>query len=98
MTEPTVACTLNARDLAAQATRWLRLRASAQCGRVETHDGLQLTFRDTPDVESELLALIAVERECCSWATWDVFREQGALVMHAHSTAHSVETLHGMFR
>jgi hypothetical protein len=35
---------------------------------------------------------------CCSWASWDVSRENGALVMRARSTGHGVETLHGMFR
>jgi hypothetical protein len=95
---PVVACTLSAGDLAAQAGRWLQLRRSAQRTREEAEDGLRVTFDDTPDAEAELQALVAVERECCSWASWDVFREKGTLVMQARSTDHGVEALHGMFR
>jgi hypothetical protein len=95
---PVVACTLSARNLAAQAARWLQLRGNAQRSRVETDDGLRVTFDDTPAVETELEALVAVERECCSWASWDISREGSELVMEATSTANGVEALHGMFR
>ena len=69
-----VACTLGARDLAAQAARWLQLRSAAEVSRVETEDGLSLVFQDRPAVEAELHALVAVENDCCSLASWDVFR------------------------
>ena len=95
---PIVACTLSAGDLAAQTARWLELRGNAQRSRVETEDGLRVTFDDAPDVETELAALVAVERECCTWASWDISREGGELVMEATSTAAGVEALHGMFR
>ena len=94
---PVVACTLGAGDLAAQAARWLRLRASAEHNRTETEDGLRVTFDDTVKVEAELCALVAVENDCCSWARWEVRREGGDLVLHASSTEHGVEALHGMF-
>jgi hypothetical protein len=94
---PVVACTLNAGDLAAQAARWLRLRASTRHDRAATEDGLRLTFDDTVEVAAELRALVAVENDCCSWANWTVRRENGQLVMHATSTAHGVDALHGMF-
>jgi hypothetical protein len=93
---PVVACTLSAGDLAAQAARWFQLRSAAEVSRVETEDGFSLVFQDTPAVEAELRELVAVENDCCSWASWDVFRADGALVMHAGSTEHGVETLHGM--
>ena len=95
---PVIACTLNASDLAAQAARWLQLRSAAELSRVETEDGFRLNFQDTPDVEAELHELVAVENDCCSWASWKVFREDGALVMHASSTANGVDALHGLFR
>jgi hypothetical protein len=93
-----VACTLSARDLAAQAARWLALRASAERNRMETDVGLRVTFEDREEVEAELRALVAVENDCCSWAGWRVLREDGELVLHVSSTAHGVRTLHEMFR
>jgi hypothetical protein len=95
---PAVACTLGGGDLAVQAERWLELRRGAQRARQETEDGLRVTFDDAPDAEAELRALVAVERDCCSWASWNVFREKGTLVLQATSTDHGVEALHGMFR
>ena len=95
---PAVACTLSVGDLAAQAARWLRLRsAAAELSRIETEDGFSLVFQDTSTVEAELRELVAVENDCCSWASWDVFRADGTLVMHAGSTEHGVDALHGMF-
>jgi hypothetical protein len=95
---PVVACTLSVGDLAAQAARWLQLRSTAEVSRVETEDGLSLVFRDTPANEAELRELVAVENDCCSWASWSIVRANGALVMHAGSTEYGVEALHGMFR
>ncbi len=95
---PDVACMLSAGDLAAQAARWLELRSAAEVSRVETEDGLSLVFQDTLAVETELRELVAVENDCCSWASWNILRADGALVMHAGSTEHGVEALHGMFR
>ena len=94
---PVVACTLSAGDLAAQAARWLKLRSAAEVSRVETDDGFSLVFQDTPAVEAELRELVSVENDCCSWASWNVFRADGAIVMRASSTANGVDALHGMF-
>jgi hypothetical protein len=53
---------------------------------------------DHPTVAVELQALVAVENECCSWATWSVEeRADGALVMAARSEGEGVVALHGMF-
>lgn len=89
-----VACTLSEADLSAQAERWTRLWRSAGLRRVETDDGLRLTFHDDGPVEDELRALVAVESTCCAWATWTVAREDGALAMHAVSSGEGVATLH----
>jgi hypothetical protein len=94
---PVVACTLGNDDLGAQAERWRRVRSEAGLGRMETADGLRLTFRDGTQVEEELRALVAVENECCAWARWDVRREDGELVMHVRSTGTGIAALHTMF-
>ena len=90
-----VACTLTAGGLAAQRRRWEQLMARALTGRAETADGLRLSFR--PEAEDELRALVAVETECCPWATWTVERSAETIVLDVRSTAEGVAALHGMF-
>ncbi len=98
MTESTpVACTLTSADLSAQSKRWNQLMARALTGRAETADGLRLSFRPEPGAEDELRVLVAVENECCSWATWTVERTAGTIVLDVRSTAEGIATLHGMF-
>jgi hypothetical protein len=62
-----IACTLGADDLARQRARW---RALTIVAREATPAGIRVTF--APGDEDELRALIAVENECCAWATWSV--------------------------
>ena len=65
-----IACTLSPVGLAAQGERWHRLMSRAMTERAETADGLRIWFRR--GAEDELRALVAVETECCPWATWTV--------------------------
>jgi len=95
--ETPIACTLDEAGLATQAERWRRLLAEHGAGRVETADGLRLAFRPGVGVEAELGALVEIENRCCAWATWDVAREDDAMVMQARSTGEGVATLHAMF-
>jgi len=92
-----VACTLTPAGLAAQAKRWEQLMARALTGRAETADGMRLSFRPGPGTEGELRALVAVEAECCSWASWTVERTAGTIVLQVRSTAEGIAALHGMF-
>lgn len=95
--ETPIACTLDEAGFATQAERWTRLLAEHGAGRTEAPDGLRLAFRDAAGVEAELEALVAVENHCCAWASWDVVREGGDVVMRARSTGDGVAALHGMF-
>ncbi len=90
-----VACTLTPASLAAQGERWHRLMAWAMTERVKTAEGLRVRFR--LEAEEELRALVAVETDCCSWATWTVGRNAGTIVLDVRSTAVGVATLAGMF-
>jgi hypothetical protein len=90
-----VACTLTPADLATQGERWRRLMAWAVTERAETVDGLRVRFR--PGAEQELRALIAVETQCCPWASWTVELDAGTIVLDVRSTAGGVATLRGMF-
>ena len=76
-----VACSLSGADMAKRAWRWSRLRARAGRGRAVTETGLCLRFGDEPGVERELRRLAELERACCAFATWDVERRDGGLVL-----------------
>jgi hypothetical protein len=92
-----IACKLGDGEAGTQVRRWTRLGRDAGLGRVETEDGLRIRFRGTPAVEQELLALVAVERNCCSWARWEVRRDDGDLILNVSSTPEGAATLRTMF-
>ena len=89
------ACTLTPAELAARGERWHRLMTRAMTERAGTPDGIRICFR--PGAEEELRALVAVETECCPWATWTVERAAGTIVLDVRSTAEGTATLHAMF-
>ena len=92
-----VACSLTTEGLADQAGRWARLTARAMTGRALTADGLRLDFRPEPGIEDELRALVAVETQCCAWATWTVRANPTQLVLDVRAAGDGVTALHGMF-
>ena len=93
-----VACTLSQTDLKTQRERWINVGTNFGVAREKTGDGLELIFLDHPAVEQELRALVAVENDCCRWASWSVDRKQGVLVMAARSRGDGISTLHDMFK
>ena len=95
--EPLVACSLGSADLAAQAGRWARLAARAMTERTETARGFRIGFSPEPGAEQELRALVAVETECCPWATWTVETSAGRIVLDVRSAGAGVAALHTMF-
>jgi hypothetical protein len=83
-------------DLQKQVARWTALRTGFGIDRVKTGDGIRTTYRDDPAAEAELRELVAIENACCGWASWEVSRGSGVLVMEARSTGEGVAALHGM--
>ena len=92
-----VACSLTTEGLAEQAGRWARLAARALTARALTADGLRLDFRPEPGIKEELRALVAVETQCCPWATWTVQASATQLTLDVRATGDGVTALHGMF-
>ena len=90
-----VACTLTSAEVTAQAARWDRLIACAVTGRTETSDGLLMSFR--PWAAAELYALVAVERDCCRWATWVLDSQAGKVVLTVRAAGPGVAALHTLF-
>src|SRR5215470_3439165 len=92
-----VACTLTTADLAEQTERWERLAEQALTESAQTERGLRLSFRPEPGAEEELRQLVAVENECCRWATWTVQASAGRIVLDVRSTGDGIAALHTMF-
>ncbi len=92
-----IACTLTSANLAEQAGRWQRLAARAMTGRDQTEDGLRIRFRAGPGVEQELRELVAVENECCGWATWVIEPAAQHVVLDVRAAGDGVAVLHSMF-
>ena len=92
-----VACGLTREGLAAQAGRWERLAARAMTDRTQTEHGLRIRFRPEPGAEEELRALVAVENECCSWATWTVGAGPAHIVLDVRAAGVGVTVLRSMF-
>jgi hypothetical protein len=92
-----VACSLSTEGLAEQAGRWALLATRAMTGHTKTADGLLLVFRPERGIEKELRALVAVETQCCPWATWTVQASATRLTLDVRATGDGVTALHGMF-
>jgi hypothetical protein len=92
-----IACTLTTSDLAAQRERWLRLIRASGSGSAHTPKGLRLGFRADAGVAEELEQLVAVERECCAWASWSVVVAGDRVELGITSTGDGVAALHSMF-
>ena len=96
-TEPVVACTLGAAERSDTLRRWDRLRRLAALTHRLTDDGVRVAFRDDAGVEAEVRALVAVEADCCAWATWSVTREDPLIVLEVRSTGSGIAALHALF-
>jgi hypothetical protein len=96
-----IACALGVRELGAQERRWTELVRAAGTGRAATPDGIELRFRDDDHhgVERELGELVAIERECCAWARWQIDRgpEDGSVVLRARASGDGAAVLQSLF-
>ena len=95
MNDAPVACTLGASEHATQSARWKALYAGAGIERVQTEDGLRVSFRRDPAVERELRELVAVEVECCRWAAWRIETDPAAIVLDVGSRGEGIAVIHG---
>jgi hypothetical protein len=81
MTELPIACTLSADGMAARMDLIEALAADGLLRRTSTDRGLRVHLRDTPDIERRTRELIAAEANCCAFLTFDLGREDEALVL-----------------
>jgi hypothetical protein len=69
-TSETVACTLTREDLKDVRAAWQKLLRSSLISRDLIPGGLRLQF--TPGGETAMKQLIAIEKDCCKWITFEL--------------------------
>jgi hypothetical protein len=67
-----IACTLGPADGAHRVEDWRRVTTLAGSGRKLAAGRIILKFRDLPEVSTELERLVAAERDCCGFLSWDL--------------------------
>jgi hypothetical protein len=67
-----IACTLDGLDRAARGREWRALRERARIGEHRTETTLTTTWRRDDGVQAEVERLVAAERECCGFLSFDL--------------------------
>jgi hypothetical protein len=91
-----LACTLVATDGAARLARW-RALSDARLSVRRIPDQLVVRYRSQRGVQQELEALVAAERECCSFADWEVTRDSEHVLLRIRSDAQGLAAIVGAF-
>ncbi len=73
-------CSLSPDDLRDRGIAWKRLEA-VLIDRLRTDGGFRVRYRGAPGVSDSLRALVALERDCCGWASWSVSDTDGYAVL-----------------
>src|SRR2546423_8969889 len=96
MNEP-IACSLDAFARGTRRERWLVLGSRALVRIDTTERGLRLVFASEPGVETEVMELAELERECCAFVSWDVTTTGYRVVLDVSGDGDAVPAVHGMF-
>src|SRR5262245_40585715 len=68
-----IACGLGDEALAERVLEWRAVGESLDVvERARFHGGLQLALRGHDEALEQVGRLVAAERECCGWATWEL--------------------------
>jgi hypothetical protein len=76
-----LACTLTPAEGLTRMQRWQRLHDAAQLHASHRDGWVEVTYRRSADVASELDELVEAERECCAFAAWDVVPRDDVLML-----------------
>ncbi len=74
-----IACTLPASDLRERTAQIHGLLRDAMIDHREIRDGVRLRFRDKPEIEARVRALVAAEQRCCTFLSFAVGRKNDGL-------------------
>jgi hypothetical protein len=96
--QPTpVACSLDAAGLANRRGEWEQLCRDSMIVLERTGSGVELRFRQGLDADARLRRLVALERNCCSFASWTVHERMNQLVLTVSGPPVAVPALHALF-
>lgn len=84
-------------QLSERRERWLRLSARGLIDKRPTATGVRLRFRDRQGAAAELNDLVALERECCSFANWLLSRSDEELVLEVSGEGDAVRAVRALF-
>ena len=94
---PVIACSLDADELPERRRRWRALVERSLEERAMLPAGVRLSFRPGPGVEAELSALAALERDCCSFASFDVRAGGDCVTLDVTSAGEGVAAVRELF-
>jgi hypothetical protein len=81
MSEPVIACSLNATDQSKRLEAAADLRDRALVGSEEIPGGLRMRFSARPGIRKELEQLIAAESGCCSFLRFELRSRERDLIL-----------------
>jgi hypothetical protein len=92
-----IACTLRLDDGATRMQRWRALSATGHPSARRDGDRLVVRYRGEQGVREELEALAAAERQCCSFADWEVAPEGDQVILRIVSNTDGIDALAELF-
>ncbi|MDQ6898306.1 MAG: hypothetical protein M3072_02145 [Candidatus Dormibacteraeota bacterium] len=78
--EEVLGCSLSTPELADRRVAWTDLEPLV-VERTRTAEGFRLRFRRERGVSESLRFLVEAERDCCSWAAWELADEEAYSVL-----------------
>src|SRR5713101_4976956 len=98
MTEPPIACTLDARQTSDRQAVIACLWADALIDTEPTPAGLRARLRDSPGVERRVRQLIDAESRCCAFLAFDLLRDGDQLVLDINGPADARSVIEDFFQ
>ena len=76
-----LACSLSADDYSRRRAEIEEVGEQGYLGRLTHPDGVDLTFRNTPEILARLTSIVRAEQECCSFLKIDIEAREAELVL-----------------
>ena len=89
-------CSLSAAELAGRREAWEAV-AAARVQAVRNEGGFRVWFQSQPGISESLRFLVAAERDCCGWASWEVIDEEDWAVLEVTGPPDRVGALASAF-
>jgi hypothetical protein len=93
---PLVACSLDAGGQRERLAEWAELLGNASAS-APTADGSCYSFAASDELEQQIQALAAAEKECCSFLDFEISRRAGTIELTVTSPAHGLAALRFVF-